>query len=106
MKLKKLPGPTKVYCAHEYTLGNLGFALWVEPDSPALLQRNNTDQATRRQGIPTLPSTIELELATNPFMRTDQADVIAAVENRAGRTLSSEAQVFRVLRERKDKDYD
>ncbi len=106
VRLGQLPPETRVYCAHEYTLGNLGFALWVEPDNPALLQRNNTDQATRGQGQPTLPSTIELELATNPFMRTNQADVIDAAENWAGRTLPSERQVFRALREWKDKDYD
>lgn len=106
VRLGQLPPETRVYCAHEYTLDNLGFALWVEPDNPALLRRNDSDQDMRKQGIPTLPSTIELELATNPFTRTDQADVIAAAENRVGRTLSSERQVFRALREWKDKDYD
>ena len=106
VRLGQLPPETRVYCAHEYTLSNLGFALWVEPDNPALLRRNQTDQATRGEGEPTLPSNIGLELATNPFMRTDQADVIAAAENWAGRALASQRQVFRALREWKDKDYD
>ena len=106
VRLGQLPPATRVYCAHEYTLSNLGFALWVEPDNPALLRRHDTDQATRGRGQPTLPSSIGLELASNPFMRTDQADVIAAAENRAGRSLTSRRQVFRALREWKDKDYD
>ena len=106
VRLGKLPSDTRVYCAHEYTLGNLGFALWVEPDNPELLRRKKQDAASREQGLPTLPSSIELELATNPFMRTGNADVIAAAEKWTGRTLYTERQVFRALREWKDKDYD
>lgn len=106
VRLGRLPPPTRVYCAHEYTLSNLGFALWVEPDNPALLQRDNRDKVTREQGRPTLPSTIELELASNPFMRTDRVNVIAAAENWRGQKLASRREVFRALREWKDKDYD
>ena len=106
LRLGQLPPETKVYCAHEYTLSNLGFALWVEPDNPALSRRNQADQATRLEGQPTLPSNIGLELATNPFMRTDQKHVITAAENWAGHALDSQRQVFRALREWKDKDYD
>jgi hydroxyacylglutathione hydrolase len=106
VRLGQLTPETEVYCAHEYTLGNLGFALWVEPDNPELVKRKNTDEIAREQGKPTLPSTIERELATNPFMRTDQAPVIAAAESWRGQKLSSRREVFKALREWKDKAYD
>jgi len=106
VRLAQLPVETKVYCAHEYTLSNLGFALWVEPDNPQLLQRKRVEKLAREQERPTLPSTIELELATNPFMRTNRAGVVAAAESWRGEKLASRGEVFRALREWKDKDYD
>lgn len=106
VRLGQLPVETKVYCAHEYTLSNLGFALWVEPDNPQLLQRNRVDKLAREQGRPTLPSTIGLELASNPFMRTDNANVVAAAENWREQKLASRGEVFRALREWKDRNYD
>ena len=68
-KLAALPGDTKVYCAHEYTLANIAFARAVEPDNAALLQREFDDREKRGNNIPTVPSTIQIELATNPFLR-------------------------------------
>jgi len=68
-KLAALPDTTLVYCAHEYTLSNLRFAHAVEPDNPALAERIQNEQAKRAQGLPTIPSTIRLEKATNPFLR-------------------------------------
>ena len=65
-KLAALPGDTKVYCAHEYTLANIAFARAVEPDNAALLQREFDDREKRGNNIPTVPSTIQIELATNP----------------------------------------
>ena len=79
-----LPPDTRVFCAHEYTLANLGFAAWVEPDSAVLAARKRRDEGRRSRGEPTLPSSIGEELATNPFMRTDQAGVIAAASAWAG----------------------
>ena len=105
-RIGELPPDTRVYCAHEYTLANLGFAAWVESDSADLRRRTERDRQRRAQGEPTVPSSIAEELATNPFMRTDQAGVIAAASKWAGRPLQGRAEVFRALRTWKDKDYD
>lgn len=101
-KLAALPGDTKVYCAHEYTLANIRFAQVVEPGNRALQERKNTDSAKREHDIPTLPSTIALERDTNPFLRCTSADVIAAAERAAGKTLSHAQEVFGALREWKN----
>ncbi|MBR7799280.1 hydroxyacylglutathione hydrolase [Undibacterium fentianense] len=69
-RLAKLPGQTSVYCAHEYTLSNLKFALEVEPDNLALQARMLREQEKRAENIPTVPSTIDLEVQTNPFLRS------------------------------------
>ncbi len=101
-KLAALPPDTRVYCAHEYTLSNLRFARAVEPDSDALERRVADADATRARGEPTLPSTIALERATNPFLRVDQAVVREAAERHApgaGRTALS---TFTALRRWKD----
>jgi hydroxyacylglutathione hydrolase len=97
-KLAALPGETAVYCGHEYTLSNLRFALAVEPGRSALLQRNEREQAKRERGAPTLPSTMAEELFTNPFLRTGEVTVRAAVENHAGRPLRHRVGVFAELR--------
>lgn len=106
IRIGQLPTETRVYCAHEYTLANLGFAAWVEPQSPALAARTQRDRERRERAEPTVPSLIGEELATNPFMRTDQAGVVAAASAWAGRSLHDRAEVFRALRTWKDKDYD
>lgn len=108
-RLAALPGTTQVYCAHEYTLANLRFALAVEPDNAALHARQQHDSARRARNEPTLPSTIALERATNPFLRTDCASIIANVRAHAeGRepatTLDSDdaVAVFAALRQWKN----
>ena len=106
IRIGQLPPETRVYCAHEYTLANLGFAAWVEPDSQALRARSERDRRTRERGAPTVPSLIGDELATNPFMRTDQQQVIDAAHAWAGKPLPDRAAVFRALRTWKDRDYD
>ncbi|NOT17582.1 MAG: hydroxyacylglutathione hydrolase [Sulfuriferula sp.] len=68
-KLARLPAATAVYCAHEYTLSNITFALTLEPDNLALQQRHTRDSDLRAHQQPTLPSTIAIELASNPFLR-------------------------------------
>lgn len=68
-KLAGLPPATKVFCAHEYTEHNLRFAHSIEPDNPKLNARLQSAAEIRRQDLPTLPSTIGLELETNPFLR-------------------------------------
>ena len=77
-KLMALPDPTLVYCAHEYTQSNGRFALTVEPDNAALVARMMQVDAARAKGEPTIPTTIGLERATNPFTRAASADEFAA----------------------------
>jgi hydroxyacylglutathione hydrolase len=105
-RLATLPKDTRIYCAHEYTLANLGFARWVEPENPALRERLLESQRLRAAGQPTVPSLLSSELATNPFLRTTEPTVIAAAEARAGRRLASSSEVFTALRRWKDADYD
>lgn len=76
-RLAALPTQTKVYCTHEYTLSNAEFALTVEPHNHALSERAEEVRELRKQGSITLPSTIELELATNPFLRAESAEDFA-----------------------------
>ena len=105
-RIAALPPETRIFCAHEYTLDNLGFADWVEPESTALRERRQADQLRRSAGEPTVPSELSQELATNPFLRTGQPGVVAAAQRYAGRALSGHAEVFRALREWKDREYD
>ena len=100
-RLAGLPDDTRVYCTHEYTLSNQRFALAVEPDNAALAAREAADAATRLRGAPTLPSTIALERATNPFLRWAQPTVAASAAKH-GATNGSPAQVFGAIRRWKD----
>ncbi|HEY1632553.1 MAG TPA: hydroxyacylglutathione hydrolase [Rhizomicrobium sp.] len=97
-KLMTLPDATRIYCGHEYTLGNGRFALSVEPGNADLQARMRDVEATRAKGAPTIPSTMALEKRTNPFLRADSAEI--------RRTLGMEdednAEVFGELRRRKD----
>ena len=77
-RLAQLPPDTRVYCAHEYTLSNGRFAVTVEPDNEALRQRLEEVEAARTRGEATVPTTIGLERATNPFMRVSGAAELAA----------------------------
>jgi hydroxyacylglutathione hydrolase len=79
-KLEALGDDTAVYCAHEYTLSNGRFALTVEPDNAALVERMATVTAMRERGEATVPTSIALERATNPFMRA--ASVAQLAERR------------------------
>jgi hydroxyacylglutathione hydrolase len=105
-KIAALPADTQLYCAHEYTLDNIGFAKWVEPDNQALLQRDEEAMAKQEKGIPTVPSSLQLELQTNPFLRYREANVKQAAENYAGKSLNSDAEVFGAIRDWKDREYD
>lgn len=105
-RIAGLPPQTRLYCAHEYTLDNLGFARWVEPHNPDLDAREAQDRAARQRGEPTLPSTLAMELATNPFLRQDQPSVVSAAEQWAGEPLAGRHAVFRAIRRWKDSEYD
>lgn len=77
-KLEALPGDTRVYCGHEYTESNGRFALHVEPANDALIANMADVKAKRAKGEPTIPSTIALERATNPFMRAASVEELGA----------------------------
>ena len=76
-RLAALPPATRAYCAHEYTLANGRFAVTVEPGNRALAERMAEVEAARAAGQATVPTTIALELATNPFMRASSAAELA-----------------------------
>ena len=76
-KLEALGDDTMIYCAHEYTQSNGRFALTVEPDNAALAARMASVDEMRAAGEPTVPTTIALERATNPFMRARSADELS-----------------------------
>ncbi len=101
-KLARLPGATRVYCAHEYTMSNIRFALAVEPGNAKLAARQARDAALRAKNIPTVPSTIADELDTNPFLRWASPEVIASASARAGRPLATPVEVFTAVREWKN----
>ncbi len=73
-KLAALPGDTRIYCGHEYTQSNGRFALHVDPQNKALITRMADVDALRAKGLPTIPSTIDLERATNPFLLARSAE--------------------------------
>ncbi len=101
-KLVSLPDDTLVYCGHEYTLANIGFAKAVEPGNAALLEREKSDAMLRELDRPTLPSTIGREKATNPFLRVREPAVIDSADKYLGRRTSDPAAVFAALRQWKN----
>lgn len=102
LQIKALPENTRVYCAHEYTLSNLAFALHVEPDNMAIAERLKSESDKRSQHLPTLPSTILLERRTNPFLRCHTDSLQANVGQNMAQSLLSEVETFALLRRLKD----
>jgi hydroxyacylglutathione hydrolase len=100
-KLAQLPASTAVYCGHEYTVANLRFAQVVEPDNIAIRDRAVQAASMRAANKPTLPSTLALELATNPFLRCQTPSVRAAAQQR-GLENENSAAVFAAIRSWKD----
>lgn len=100
-RLAALPEATRVCCAHEYTLGSLRFARAVEPDNAELRAYQARAQTLRAGHMPTLPSTIGLEKAVNPFLRTHLPTVALAVRQRAP-DAHDPVSVFAALRTWKD----
>lgn len=102
-RLAALPDETRVYCAHEYTETNLRFAVAVEPGNRHLRDRVNEVAVARAKAQATVPSTLALEKATNPFLRCGEPEVIGTARSRAS-LLEREgpgcaADVFALLRE-------
>lgn len=95
-KLRNLPDHTRVWCAHEYTLGNLRFAITVDPNNTHLQERLNQVMEARQENIPTIPSSIGVEKLTNPFLRWDAPEIKSAM------ALQQPERVFARLRGMKD----
>jgi hydroxyacylglutathione hydrolase len=98
-KIAKLPKDTTLYCGHEYTQANADFAMTIEPGNAALQTRVEEVKALRAKGEPTLPTTVEKELATNPFIRVDSAEI----RERLGLQGAADWEVFAEVRERKNR---
>ena len=98
-KLAALPADTIVYSGHEYTQSNGNFAVTVDPGNPDLAARVQDIARARAENRPTVPSSLQLELATNPFLRAEDADIQAHL----GMTGATPAEVFAEIRARKDK---
>lgn len=101
-RLRDLPGDTRVYCAHEYTLANLAFAQTVAPQDDAILARTTECQELRSMGLPTVPSSIDTERSSNPFMRWDDPVMRDALTLHGRNIPEDEDIVFAELRQWKD----
>lgn len=97
-KLRDLPGDTWLYCGHEYTQSNARFALSVEPSNAALVARAGQVSELRAKGLPTLPSLMRDECATNPFLRPQSPEIRAHY----GLQKAEDWEVFGALRQGKD----
>ncbi len=102
-KLSALPEDTLVYCAHEYTLANIAFAKAVEPGNPELAARDRADAELRTRGLPTVPTTLSREKATNPFLRCAEPAVIESANKYLGTRLARPEQVFAAIRDWKNR---
>lgn len=100
--MASLPAETGVYCAHEYTLANLHFALAVEPDNAAIKKRLSDTRSLRERAMISLPSCIGLERLTNPFLRVEEPAVQAAASRYAQTAMTTPVEVLAALRSWKD----
>lgn len=104
-RLAGLPDETLLYCAHEYTLSNLQFAATVEPDNPDLAIRLENTRQLRASEQATVPSTLEMEKATNPFLRCEFPGVIDrahTIDPGLAKTPASASDIFATIRNWKD----
>lgn len=101
-RLAQLPDNTLVYCGHEYTLANIKFALAADPDNRRLAELEKLAQAQRAKDEPTLPSTIAMEKATNPFLRVTEAAIVQSASARAAKPLSDPVSVLAEIRDWKN----
>jgi hydroxyacylglutathione hydrolase len=101
-KFMRLPEDTRVYCTHEYTLANIRFARAADPANQALMNWEARAAALREVDAPTVPTTVALERATNPFVRCADAGVVAGASRHAGKPLDDPVSVLATLREWKN----
>lgn len=97
-KMMALPPETMVYSGHEYTAANAKFALSIDPNNQALINRARDISEMRARGDATVPTSLALELATNPFLRAHLPEIKSLV----GMENASDAEVFGEIRQRKD----
>ena len=100
-KIRSLPEETQIYCAHEYAVQNLAFALAAEPGNRLVTTRAAEAAAARSRGEASVPSTLALEKATNPFLRCHVPELVAAARRRGAATADPVA-VFAALRAWRD----
>lgn len=93
-KIKSLPQTTQIFCTHEYSLINIAFALTLDPNNNKLKERKHQVESLRQSLKPSLPTTLALELATNPFLRCSEPDII----QNSGAKLENELDVFSTIR--------
>ena len=108
-RLAALPENTRVFCTHEYTLSNLRFAMAVDANNAELAERVFIEQERRARHVPTLPSSIAVERATNPFLRCATSGIIESAQRYASThvnlhdaSMSNEVNVFAALRQWKN----
>ena len=101
-KLKQLPESTQIYCGHEYTKSNLLFSIEVEPENNDLIMRNTKIENLLLENGSSLPSSIELEKKTNPFLRCDVLSDNIQLIQKFGLNNPSEKEIFKYIREWKD----
>ncbi len=101
-KLAALPDDTKVYCAHEYTVSNMRFAVAAEPGNPEVAARLAQEQQRRERGEATVPSTMGIEKRTNPFLRNTEAGVLRTLHAEGRLTGDDPVDAFAALREWKN----
>ena len=97
-QIKQLAKTTRIYCTHEYTEANGKFALTLEPNNSQLLQRMEQVKQLRTNQQATVPSTLEQELATNPFLRENSS----AIQQSINMTGQTNVEIFSKIRQLKD----
>jgi hydroxyacylglutathione hydrolase len=102
-KLKDLPDDTLIYCGHEYTEKNLEFAKTLEPGNRELCEKLERVRSLRAQGVPTVPSTMKEERATNPFLRWDSKEIQENLKKNVPDLALDPVSVFSRIRELKDR---
>jgi len=101
-KLMQLPQNTLVCCAHEYTLSNIEFSLAVLPQDQKLIEYQARTEERRKQGRPSVPTTLADELKYNLFLKVNEPEVQHSVSNYLGKPVTNAVDVFAGLRQWKD----
>lgn len=94
-RIKQLPHSTQIFCTHEYTLRNIQFARGLEPSNARLAQREAHVTSLRKQHLPSLPSTLEEEIATNPFLRGLETEIKQQIKMEN----ATEIEIFSTIRQ-------